>query len=427
MAWSGDCPRCGVSQVDVAALLRQGCAVYERARAAAAAGRYAEANLHLTELRRVAIPALLECPAVRRLTELCALVGSGGDPARAEYDAARRAARDGDWPAAAAAAGRSVKAAPACLPARKLHLLCLFAAGHAVRAERLRGELVADAPGDPELARWRFAPEPPPGRRRAARREATGTTQRRARPDAGAPRRARADRGSGAVRPLPLYAFWVGGLALSGLIVAVCALVVAVGAALRQPAAAGRPENPAADSASPPTSSPPMPAATPPAVPTAAGGAVRPASVPPGFEAIRREASERQARVWFNAAIRARQDGRMRDAMALAAAAFQAGPSTYLADEALLIRAQCADNLNYQNAAEAYARLAAERPSSAYAPLALLQAARVARRQGRSDEAGTYIAQLCRRYPRSPQAAMGRMDISSAGESSKTNDHGQRQ
>jgi TolA-binding protein len=123
------------------------------------------------------------------------------------------------------------------------------------------------------------------------------------------------------------------------------------------------------------------------------------------LEVVRQEAAERQARVWFNAAVQARREGRLSDAMALAAEAYQAGPSTYLADEALLIQAQCADNLNYRTAADAYVRLASEKPDSAYAPLALLQAARVARRQGRPEDAARYLKQLRERYPRSRQAA----------------------
>jgi TolA-binding protein len=151
--------------------------------------------------------------------------------------------------------------------------------------------------------------------------------------------------------------------------------------------------------------------------------------------AVRQEAAERQARVWFNAAVQARQEGRPSDAIAFAEAAYQAGPSTYLADEALLIRAQCADNLNYRTAADAYVRLASEKPDSAYAPLALLQAAKVARRQGRPEDAARYLTWLRERYPRSRQAAAQQKqkkrefsDFSAAGESSSaTNAHGKRQ
>jgi len=162
VAWEGQatCARCGLSREDVAALLRQGCAAYERARTAAAAGRYAEAETHLATLRRCATPDLAQHPAVRRLIELCALVHSGGsDAARADYQVARLAAAAGDWPAAAAASARAAEAAPALLPVRKLHLLCLFATGHTASAERLRRAITAVVPGDPDLARWRFAKE----------------------------------------------------------------------------------------------------------------------------------------------------------------------------------------------------------------------------------------------------------------------------
>jgi TolA-binding protein len=164
--------------------------------------------------------------------------------------------------------------------------------------------------------------------------------------------------------------------------------------------------------------------------PSASPGALAGASltpVPNGFEAVRHEAAERQARVWFNAAVRARRQGKYSDALALADTAYRAGPFTYLADEALLLRAQCADNLNDRTTAEWYARVAEEQPRSAYAPLTLLLAARVARRQGRPEEARLYLTRLRNRYPRSPQAAAQRMDLSSIGESSTTNVHGQRQ
>jgi TolA-binding protein len=142
---------------------------------------------------------------------------------------------------------------------------------------------------------------------------------------------------------------------------------------------------------------------------------------------VRHEAEERQARVWFNAAVQARREGRLAEALALADTAYRAGPFTYLADEALLLRAQCADNLNYRTAAEWYARVAEEQPQSTYAPLTLLLAARVARRQGRPEEADLYLTRLRNRYPRSPQAVARRMDLSAIGESSTTNVHGKRQ
>lgn len=68
----GTCPRCGLSIEDVRGLLKRGCAAYENAKAAAFAGDFRAARLHLAGVRASGIAILTEHPAVIRLAELCA-------------------------------------------------------------------------------------------------------------------------------------------------------------------------------------------------------------------------------------------------------------------------------------------------------------------------------------------------------------------
>jgi hypothetical protein len=72
-SWTdGSCPRCGLTQEDVVGLLQRGCTAYEHARAAALAGDFPLARLHLATVRSCGVATLVEHPAVKRLIELCA-------------------------------------------------------------------------------------------------------------------------------------------------------------------------------------------------------------------------------------------------------------------------------------------------------------------------------------------------------------------
>jgi Tfp pilus assembly protein PilF len=123
------------------------------------------------------------------------------------------------------------------------------------------------------------------------------------------------------------------------------------------------------------------------------------------WEATKQASDEQLARRWFNAALHAQKAGEFQRAAQLAAAAATAGKSTYLYEEALLLQAKCADNLKRADSPALFARLAEERPRSEYAPVALLLAAKAARRQGDTARSEDYIRRLRTNYPRSAEAA----------------------
>gem|GEM_PF-4386137 len=380
----GRCPRCQMEYGEAVALLRAACRAFGAARDAARAGRFAEARTWLGAAQR---GGLAGHPAVARLEALCDAAegrGQGGCPwhytpggARVAYEEAREAARRGDWPAAVEKARRAVREAPALLPARKMLLLALAGSGAVEEAERLRREAVAIFPEEPDLARWRFAPEPEeeaaaPLSQRPRRRRAPVPRPARRRvlppppttPTTSTPPRAPAALTAvmGALGVTLVAALAVAGMALSAASRARDAALTAEKAVARV-AGAARTEvaPPAADSA----------------VPAAATPLPSPQTAP----VLSREAAAVSARALLNAAVAAFDAGDWRRAEALGQAAWQASPGDYRGEEGLVLAARAAAARGDRaTAAGFWSRVAAEYPHSRYAATARAEAARLGAR-----------------------------------------------
>jgi hypothetical protein len=421
-AWDENaaCPKCGLTRTEIAGILRAGCAAYERAREDALRGHFDAAAGHLADLARFGLPELTAHPAVRRLRELLsgAVRQAVPEAVAAEYDAARRAAAENDWSSAALHAANAARVAPDSLPVLKLHALCLHGAGREAAAERLRRDLLRAYPDDTDLPRWRFAPERSPRRERLRRAPRAAPRRRSATPLVNTP---------GVSAPvasvhvpidlpappkMPRMQRWGPGLALAGCLLGLAGLVTAL-VGIQRPAL----EPLSAPSVSIVTASPtPVPSASPMPIADRAIPKINMASNPGGEDGIvplrlqrewgqtRRAADEQQARRWFNSALSARRAGDWETAERYAAAAAEVGKDTYLYEDALLLRARCADNLKRADSAQQYARLADERPRSDYAPAALVLAAKAARRHGDTARADAYIRRLRQEYPRTPEA-----------------------
>jgi tetratricopeptide (TPR) repeat protein len=425
-AWEGAvgaCVRCGLTGADAGALLAPAVQFYEAARAAALAGRYAEARFHAAQAARMGMAG---DPALARLDALCCAVLEIPEAARDHYAAAHAAAQRGDWSDAVSLSDSAAEYAPGCLPVLKLRLLCVAGAGRAPKAERERLRLLRAAPEEPDLSRWRFGTAVSVTHRRRSPsfrgvfRGVNAPPRRRSAPVSvtipatvvGATRMERNDlavgRSGGAFTPRKTprnegraERWWASALALCALIIAAAALLrplpvprVTVMAAPAAPAAAA-PVAPVAAVVDVPSRSVPV-AAT-------AADALAP-DLRREYDASRRTADEQQARRWFNAALTAARDRNWKRAADLAEATYQIGSGTYLAEDALLLAARAADNLHNPLASRAWVRLADERPQSHYAPVALAKAARAAFREGRPEMADAYLNRLRTCYPDAPEA-----------------------
>jgi TolA-binding protein len=133
--------------------------------------------------------------------------------------------------------------------------------------------------------------------------------------------------------------------------------------------------------------------------------AVDPADV---IEVVTYPYPERLARRLYNDALDARRDGDYRNAGRLADEAAIAGNHTYIAANALLLRAEIADTIRERDSAARWAMIAASAPDSPYAPLGLLRAAMRAQKLSGDRDARPYLMELFHRYGTSKEAAIAR-------------------
>jgi hypothetical protein len=303
-------------------------------------------------------------------------------------------------------ARRAVVTAPQILDAQKLLMLCLAGTEQREDAERRRRDLLRSLPAEPDLARWRFAPESLPAGEAASVGEAEAIPVDPA--DGGvspsdAPRRRR-----------NRFRSLVWGVRASAALSAAAAVVALMAAArLERFAAVSAPSTGAPSTAAgnaqvqrPYSAAPPTPR-TPPVMlpgtsqnrnPSLVKNQLLASDLAQEMALRRREADFQQARVWFNRAVHARSAGAWADCDRLAAAAYALGGDSYLGDEALLLRAQAAEALGGDGpAAIRYAELAEKKPGSVYAAWALARAVRLARRSGRRADAERYERLLSER------------------------------
>jgi TolA-binding protein len=388
----GTCPRCGLSRADALFLLTAACTAFREARAYTQQGRFTEARLRLADA--TANGLLLNHPAVQRLRELLDRLSatSLSEDARTAYQEARHLSERGNTAGALFAAEQAASLAPDALPVQKLYLLCLAAAGRHADAERLRSELSALFPADVDLARYALLSQPP---------VAPVPVRRRVPAPARPPRR----RPSASLAPAPKLALpvWLPVAAVTGLGLGAAALGVALTVALR-PVPTSAPPLPTA-LASPASTPSPQPTPVPvTAAPQKKAESELPADLNRLYNDTNSELAEQQARLWFNQAVKAQKARRYSEAERLADAAYRVGKKTYLAEDALLLLAQAADNRDNPQSAVHYARLASEWPRSQYAPIALQLAARAAKRHGQLEAAASYLRRLKETYPTSPEA-----------------------
>lgn len=391
---AGRCVRCGMEREEQRTLLAAAHAAYLAAYRAAKEGRFRDALTALTQGRRLG----LRDPAAERLQTLCAAVlgewqaihpdslpeawrsAAQETAVRESYAAAVRAARQGDWQETLTVLEPCLASAEWLLPAQKLRLFALTELGRISDAEALRQKLLTELPHEPEVLRYRL-PEPSPS-------EA---------PLSG--------------RPAPERS-WLPVWASAGLAAACLATGIVLGSArsasppvsaavsLRPPVP---PPTEKAPSAVPPVASAPQVSSSTASVLPPKASAL-PSAMRREWESRQAEQQERQARRWFNQAVRAGQKKAWTRAGQLADAAYAIAPQSYLADEALLLCARAAERGGKKEADALYARLADEKPASPYAPFCLSQAARLAEGAGNPSQAQQYRARLRQNYPRSRYA-----------------------
>jgi hypothetical protein len=346
-------------------------APYATAHEASRQGCFAEA--------RSLLRPLLQSPVYRdeiqRLDRLCASIlgESAGDEdedkanllhARADYAAARQSAAIGDLPKALAAVDCCLSTAPCLFTAQKLRMLLLAGSGRGAEAESLRTAVTALFPADPDTTRWKFSGSPALRRISCHRRAVPVILQKT--PDG-------EQEGRGQNKQ-PLYALPI---ALGAVAVSVVSLAMSL-----RPASA------------PPVPSVPVVSVIPkkemPVLPDKKR--VLSAELAREWEARRRDVDFAQARVWFNRAVQAKNRGNWQECDRFAAAAYDLGKNSYLADESLVLRALAADNRGENQAIrrERYASIAEYTPNSVYVPWALRTALRLAEQDGQTDKAAKY-------------------------------------
>jgi hypothetical protein len=310
--------------------------------------------------------------------------------ASTEYEAARRAAIGGDIAEALALTEGCAASAPGSLPAQKLRVLVLAAAGRTVAADDLRVRLADVFPREPDFRRWAFSAPAATVKPAVSRRRGRRSAPRQREAAASRPR-GRPGRWGQVSRPVSLVAF---ALAAASLVISYHRSLDGPASRLltEPPAAAAAPKRVAAEGTSP--------------VPKASEikSNLLAADLSREWEQRRRETDFAQARRWFNHAARAKEAGDWDECDRFAAAAFVLAKNSYLGDESLVLRALAADNTGRSMAYRMarYAAIAQAFPGSAYAPWALRKAVRLAERDGNTAKARFYRQLLTTGYPPSP-------------------------
>ncbi len=432
-AWNdnGACVRCGLTQGDIAALMAPVFTLYERARESALAGDFATVRRFLSDARAAGLPFDLMDHAPLRLDALsaaaegnwAALLGGNdaaslrnalppevrdliADPARVAVLAAdnarsRRFAAEGKFDAALVFADECAQAAPFWAGGRDLQRLCAAGAGlqdaatpplAAPQPDIVAAVAEAGEAAVPRSTEPNRGARPRAARRRSSpiRREKKSLVRNREAiegPEAARTKRTQTVFALTLPRVLPLMA-------------AVLSLA-ACGAAAVALRAASSPRS--ADAALPQAATHKDEGER---VKDEGGKQAKPAAKGPGTSSFiphpssfssSPPPSEADARRLFNLAVAAKRAGLWAEAARLAESAHARAGSTYLTDESLLLWAQASDNEGTHSAsaiAAQYRRIADETPCSPYAPLALRQAARAAKRAGRADDAARDKARL---------------------------------
>ena len=390
---SAACLRCGVDRQEALWLLWNDVAApYAAAYEAAREGRFREARALLDPLLQSTVCS----ETIRRLDCLCASVLGENPPggaapdadlaqARLEYADARRAAGVGNVADALTAVDRCLSHTPQLLPAQKLRMLLLAGARRGTEAEAIRTAVTVLFPNEPDITRWKFSVPPAPRRVSRRKRMVPVILQNTA------PERAK-DR-------------WEnkrGVYALPAALIAVALSLVSLTMSWK----------PLYTKQQPPVS-----------VGTAAP--VKKRNTLPEKKRVLaadlvRERGERHgaadfalARTWFNRAVRAKNRSDWQECDRLAAAAYQMGENSYLADESLVLRALAADNRGVSRAirCQRYASIAEDTPNSVYVSWALRTAIRLSEQDGQTEQAEKFRRLLRLRQTR-PGA--GREDASSS-------------
>jgi len=441
-AWGGGdttganvaCTRCGLTHDDITSLMAPVFALYEQARVVALAGDWATARRLLADAFAAGLPMGIVNHAPRRLEALCAVVsgdwaillsdsGDGAalldtlppyvreavtNPARvavlaADDARARRFAALGNFDAAQIFADECVHAAPFWAGAHELQRLC--AAGVVATAAAVQAAVVASSPApapdaaipvaDPQVGN--APPLAETERKRTPRLQTRRAVAPRRASVVAAPekenrrtfrRQTAQPMQTARVASRPLFSLSrvlpVAAAALS--LAACCAAVAVVLRASAVPPAAATTQTDKGERIKEEKERRSQPVAQ------GAGHSsftLHPSSFPSP------PPSEADARRLFNLAVAAKRAGLWAEAARLAQAAHARAGGTYLADESLLLWAQASDNSGSVAAATVasrYRRLADETPRSPYAPLALREAARAARRAGLPGDAARDMA-----------------------------------